>query len=68
MMTFAEAYQKMLTGHKVRRHGFKGYWFIDQETGIFKIKLPNGQEIPYGKLGLAVQNCAHNDWEIVEEE
>ena len=66
-MTFAEAYKEMLVGKKVRRPSFKGYWFINQETGIFTIHLESGKDIQYGKLGLTVVNCLANDWELVDD-
>lgn len=66
-MTFTEAYAKMLLGNKIKRPSFKGYWFINQETGQFMIHLDDGKEIKYGQLGITVSNCAANDWEIVSE-
>ena len=40
-MTFKEAYKEMLKGQKVRRHAWKGYWFI--EDNKIKIHLKDGK-------------------------
>lgn len=66
-MHFAEAYKQMVGGKKIRRPSFKGYWFINPETGIFTIHLENGKNIEYGKLDITVKNCLANDWEVIEE-
>lgn len=66
-MTFSEAYKEMLQGKKIKRPFFKGYWFIDQENGIFTIHLADGKNITYGKLDLTVKNCLATDWEVVED-
>lgn len=66
-MTFAEAYEQMKAGKKVARPGFKGFWFINQETGIFTIQLPDGKQITYGKLDLTVRNTAASDWYVIED-
>lgn len=65
-MTFSEAYKEMLKGKKIKRKGFKGYWFLNPETGVFTINLPNGKNIIYGKLGLLIQNITQSDWEIID--
>lgn len=67
-MGFAEAYKLMLAGKKIKRPSFKGYWFINQENGIFMIHLADGKDISYGKLDITVKNCLANDWEEVIEE
>lgn len=66
-MSFSEAYKLMLSGKKIKRPSFKGYWFINQEDGIFMIHLASGKDISYGKLDVTIKNCLANDWEIVEE-
>ena len=66
-MSFAEAYKMMVAGKKIKRPSFKGYWYINQEDGIFMIHLANGKDIAYGKLDITVKNCLANDWEVVEE-
>lgn len=66
-MNFNEAYQKMLEGKKIKRPGWKGYWFIDSKDNKFKIKLAGG-EIKENKFTQeTIKNTAANDWEIVEE-
>ena len=66
-MNFNEAYQKMLEGKKIKRPGWKGYWFIDNKDNKFKIKLAGG-EIKENKFTQeTIKNTAANDWEIVEE-
>jgi hypothetical protein len=75
-MSFQEAYKEMVAGKKVRRHGFKGYYYIDAETGAFTIhlvkfdkatKTTTEKDITYGQLSLLVRNVVCNDWEVVEE-
>lgn len=65
-MNFADAYKEMVKGKKIKRPNFKGYWFIDPETGVTTIHLADGKEITYGNLNITVKNCAANDWEVVE--
>jgi len=76
-LTFQEAYKEMLAGKKARRHGFKGYYYVDAETGAFTIhlvrydratKTTTEKDITYGQLTLLVRNVVCNDWEIVEED
>ena len=66
-MSFTEAFKEMIAGKKIRRPSFKGYWFIDQETGIFTIHLERGKDITYGKLDITSRNCVANDWEVVSD-
>ena len=66
-MNFSDAYKEMVAGHKIRRPSFKGYWFLNPETGIVTIHLENGKDIEYGKLDITVKNCAANDWVVVPE-
>lgn len=65
-MKFEEAWKALQNGKKIKRPCFKGYWFMNPETGVFTIHLENGKDITYGKLGLTVMNIMENDWEIVE--
>ena len=71
-MTFTDAYKEMIAGKKIRRHGFKGYWYISPETGLVTIHLagtkanPVEKDITYGKLDITIKNCAASDWEVVE--
>lgn len=62
-MNFKEAYDLMLTGKKITRPCFKGYWYIDGVSGDFKIHLADGKEISDGNLGLTIMNTLANDWE-----
>ena len=72
-MRFDEAYKEMLAGKKIKRPGFKGYWFINIETGTPTIhiagtnKQDKGKDIIYGKLDVTIKNCAATDWEILKE-
>ena len=66
-MSFTEAFKEMIAGKKIRRPSFKGYWFIDQETGIVTIQLESGKDITYGKLDITIRNCVANDWEVVSD-
>lgn len=66
-MKFAEAYAEMIKGKRIARPTFKGYWFINPETGKFQIHLANGKNISYGQLELTVKNCLAEDWYVVEE-
>ena len=72
-MNFTEAYKEMLAGKRVKRPSFKGYWFIDSETGLVTIHLaatknnPVEKDITYGKLDITIKNCAAEDWEVVKD-
>lgn len=67
IMKFYEAYAEMVKGKKISRPAFKGYWFINPETGKFSIHLGNGKNITYGQLELMVKNCLAEDWYVYEE-
>lgn len=67
-MEFKDAFKLMQEGKWVRRPVFRGYWFIDPESGIFSIKLSSGKVIQYGKLDITVKNIMENDWEEVDKE
>lgn len=68
-MSFFNAYNMMLRGYKIRRRGWKGYWFIDKITGLLVIHLASGQELHDGEFtSLTVQNTLAYDWETIEEE
>jgi len=67
-MTFAEAYNELLKGKKVRRSGWTDtYWFIDPNKNVLTIHLSNGKNINYGKLDLTARNCIADDWEVVDD-
>lgn len=67
-MSFKEAYQKMLEGHKVKRPCFNGWWFIDGVTNKLTIHLANADEITEGDLDHTVRNTLANDWQVVKIE
>lgn len=64
-MTFKEAYKEMLEGQKVRRHAWKGYWFI--EDNKIKIHLKDGNTIFDNFTQETITNTLQEDWEVVEE-
>lgn len=64
-MTFKEAYKEMLKGQKVRRHAWKGYWFI--EDNKIKIHLKDGNTIFDNFTQETITNTLQEDWEVVEE-
>ena len=64
-MTFKEAYKEMLKGQKVRRHAWKGYWFI--EDNKIKIHLKDGNTIFDNFTQEIITNTLQEDWEVVEE-
>lgn len=66
-MKFNEAYAEMTKGKKIARPAFKGYWFINPQTGKFTIHLANGKDITYGQLELTVKNCLAEDWYVLTE-
>ena len=64
-MNFKEAYKEMLKGKKVRRHAWKGYWFI--EDNKIKIHLKDGNTISDNFTQETITNTLQEDWEVVEE-
>ena len=64
-LTFREAYNLMLSGKAVRRHGWSGYWYLDPVSGKLTICLADGSRITSGDFGLSVQNTLADDWECV---
>ena len=64
-MTFKEAYKEMLKGQQVRRHAWKGYWFI--EDNKIKIHLKDGNTIFDNFTQETITNTLQEDWEVVEE-
>ena len=64
-MNFREAYKEMLKGKKVRRHAWKGYWFI--EDNKIKIHLKDGNTIFDNFTQETITNTLQEDWEVVEE-
>lgn len=64
-MNFKDAYKEMLKGKKVRRHAWKGYWFI--EDNKIKIHLKDGNTIFDNFTQETITNTLQEDWEVVEE-
>lgn len=64
-MNFKKAYKEMLKGKKVRRHAWKGYWFI--EDNKIKIHLKDGNTIFDNFTQETITNTLQEDWEVVEE-
>lgn len=65
-MNFNQAYQEMLNGKKIRRPGWRGYWFI--EGGKVKIKLKTGKIIENDFNQETITNTLADDWEVINEE
>lgn len=66
-MLFKEAYLEMLKGNKITRPSFKGYWYMDGQTGKLVIHLASGEEITKGDLSLTAKNCIAEDWCIYND-
>ena len=66
-MQFKEAYLEMLKGKKIKRPSFKGYWYMDGQTGKLVIHLASGEEITKGDLSLTAKNCIAEDWSICDD-
>ena len=64
-MNFKEAYEEMLKGKKVRRLGWKGYWFI--EDNKIKIRLKDGNIKFNAFTQETITNTLAEDWEVVKE-
>lgn len=64
-MNFRDAYKEMLKGKKVRRHAWKGYWFI--EDNKIKIHLKDGNTIFDNFTQETITNTLQEDWEVVKE-
>ena len=64
-MNFKEAYKAMQEGKKVRRKGWIGYWFIEDEK--VKIHLKDGNIKFNNFTQETIANTLEEDWEVVEE-
>lgn len=64
-MNFKEAYEEMLKGKKVRRPGWGGYWFI--EDNKIKIRLKDGNIKFNAFTQETITNTLAEDWEVVKE-
>ena len=63
-MNFKEAYEEMLKGKKVRRPGWGGYWFI--EDNKIKIRLKDGNIKFNAFTQETITNTLAEDWEVVK--
>lgn len=64
-MNFKEAYEEMLKGKKVRRPGWGGYWFIEDDK--IKIRLKDGNIKFNAFTQETITNTLADDWEVVKE-
>lgn len=64
-MTFRRAFKKMMNGHKIRRKGWGGYWYMNDKNETV-IHTKEGCEISHDFNNSTILNCAANDWEIVK--
>lgn len=64
-MNFKKAYEEMLKGKKVRRLGWKGYWFIEDDK--IKIRLKDGNIKFNAFTQETITNTLADDWEVVKE-
>ena len=69
-MNFASAFISLQRGHKIRRHHWKGYWYLENNTEIVMhtwddrdINLRCSNDILY-----TVSNMACDDWEIADDD
>lgn len=64
-MNFKEAYELMKDGKKVRRKGWIGYWFIEDDK--VKIHLKDGNIKFNNFTQETIANTLEEDWEVVGE-
>ena len=64
-MNFKEAYEKMLKGKKVRRPGWKGYWWIEDDKVFAKNNSWDAPQKRFSQVDIA--HTAADDWEVVEK-
>ena len=64
-MNFKEAYEQMLKGKKVRRPGWKGYWWIEDDKVFAKNNSWDAPQKRFSQVDIA--HTAADDWEIIEE-
>lgn len=64
-MNFASACNKMLQGYRVRRRGWRGYWYLDGDQS-FVIHLAAGEELRSGNFtSETLWDTLADDWEVV---
>jgi hypothetical protein len=67
-MNFNQAYIEMLKGNKIRRRGWKGYWFINNVTNKLTIHLANNKEITSSDdISVTIANTLAIDWEVADD-
>ena len=64
-MNFKEAYEQMLKGKKVRRPGWKGYWWIEDDKVFAKNNSWDAPQKRFSQVDIA--HTAADDWEVVEK-
>ena len=64
-MNFKEAYKEMLKGKKVRRPGWKGYWWIEDDKVFAKNNSWDAPQKRFSQVDIA--HTAADDWEVVEK-
>lgn len=69
MMTFAQAYNEMLKGKKIKRVGWQGYWYLAPQTGGLVIHLADGSELVNASDNLkqTIENTLADDWVIASD-
>lgn len=67
-MLFANAYNEMLKGNKIARAGWKGYWYINSQTGELVIHKTSGEELvnTSDNLKQTIENTLAEDWYITD--
>lgn len=69
-MEFIQAAKLAKKGRKIRRKGWKGYWYLkNDKDNAFKqhwvIHTADGQEIVNNFTNETIDNCLAKDWEEV---
>lgn len=64
-MNFKEAYKEMLKGKKVRRPGWGGYWFIEDNKVFAKKASWDALQKRFSQVDIG--HTAADDWEVVKE-
>ena len=64
-MNFKEAYEKMLKGKKVRRPGWKGYWWIEDDKVFAKNNSWDAPQKRFSQVDIA--HTLAEDWKVVKE-
>lgn len=68
-MTFAQAYNEMLKGNKIKRVGWQGYWYIAPQSGSLVIHLADDGELvnTSDNLKQTIENTLAEDWTIMSD-